>query len=156
MKREFIAACAIAFAAAGLTATTMGTIGSSGVGAKMPDGTIYAGISPTTKKPIYALPADAPLTMKWQQAMEYAGQYEGNGHPQGTFRPPTRDELNLLFQNSAKIGGFDHSGLFPGGWYWSSTQLLPGQASGWAKSFGAGYDDWVPKNTGASLRLVRD
>ena len=30
-------------------------------GEKMPDGTIYAGISPATGKPMYTTPSDAPL-----------------------------------------------------------------------------------------------
>src|SRR5438270_13141473 len=38
------------------------------VGGKMPDGSVYAGISPETNKPIYTTQADAPLAMKWQHA----------------------------------------------------------------------------------------
>ena len=32
------------------------------VGASMPDGSIYAGVSPDTGKPMYATPKDAPMT----------------------------------------------------------------------------------------------
>ena len=42
------------------------------IGDKMPDDTVYAGISPDTNKPMYATPADASLTMKFNQAKEYA------------------------------------------------------------------------------------
>jgi hypothetical protein len=54
----------------------------------MEDGIIYAGISPDTGKPLYALPADASLSMKWKQAMEYAANFEGHGYPEGAFRVP--------------------------------------------------------------------
>jgi hypothetical protein len=42
---------------------TTRTPAESKVGDKMPDGTIYAGISPDTKQAMYATPADAPTTM---------------------------------------------------------------------------------------------
>src|SRR4051794_158598 len=41
-------------------------------GDKMPDGTIYAGISPDTGKPMFAASADAKLTMTFNEAKEYA------------------------------------------------------------------------------------
>src|SRR5436309_1585218 len=50
------------------------------VGDKMPDGSVYAGTSPDTNKPMYATQADAPLTMKWKQAMEYAAKLDAYGH----------------------------------------------------------------------------
>src|SRR3954453_23306138 len=34
-------------------------------GDRMQDGTIFAGVSPDTNKPMFTTPADAPLTMKW-------------------------------------------------------------------------------------------
>ncbi|HYW44393.1 MAG TPA: hypothetical protein VE959_16140 [Bryobacteraceae bacterium] len=33
------------------------------LGEKMPDGTVFAGISPETNQPMYATPADAPLNL---------------------------------------------------------------------------------------------
>jgi hypothetical protein len=62
----------------------------SAIGERMEDGTIFAGISPDTNGPFYALPADAPFAMKWQQAMEHAAAFEGHGRPRGSstvFRP---------------------------------------------------------------------
>ena len=38
----------------------------------MSDGTIFAGTSPVTGKPMYAAPSDAPLTMRWEAAKQYA------------------------------------------------------------------------------------
>jgi hypothetical protein len=41
------------------------------IGDKMADGTIYAGISPDTNKPMYAAPADAPMSMDFNAAAKY-------------------------------------------------------------------------------------
>jgi hypothetical protein len=123
------------------------------IGDKMPDGTIFAGTSPDTGKPMYALPADAPLTMQWQQAMDYAADFEGHGHPKGAFRVPTQGELNVLFQNKAKIGGFNANRSIPAAWYWSSTEHP--KTRGWVIHFPDGDGGWHPKRYDASLRLVR-
>jgi hypothetical protein len=66
------------------------------IGAKMPDGTIYAGISPDTGKPMYATPADAPLTMTFNEAAEHAktaNSQKACGHRD--WRVPTKAELNV-------------------------------------------------------------
>ena len=34
---------------------------------------------------------------------------------------PTKEELNVLFNNRAEIGGFNETGSDPAGWYWSSS-----------------------------------
>jgi hypothetical protein len=34
----------------------------------MPDGTVYAGVSPDTGQPMYTTFDDAPSTMKWKKA----------------------------------------------------------------------------------------
>src|SRR5437762_1894389 len=92
----------------------------SNPGDRMPDGRIYAGISPDTHKPMYTTPEDAPLTYTFNEARKYAAELEANGHKD--WRVPTKAELKVLFNNRAAIGGFDASGLNPGGWYWSSTE----------------------------------
>lgn len=90
------------------------------VGDKMPDGTIFAGISPDTKRPMYVTPADAPLTMKWNRAMEYASVLDAHGRDD--WRVPSENELAVLFNNRAAIGGFVTHGLTHDSWYWSSQQ----------------------------------
>ena len=122
------------------------------VGDRMKDGTIFAGISPHTNKPMYAMPADASLRMKWKKAMKYAAEFEGGGHSKGTFRVPTDGELNVLFQNLAKIGGFNETGSNPAGWYWSCTENDAVHATG--QSFRGGYQYWDLKNRRYSVRLV--
>src|SRR4051794_25446714 len=93
--------------------------GHSSAGDRMEDGTIYAGISPDTGEAMYTTPADAPLTMRWNAAMQYAAKLEAHGHKD--WRAPTKAELNVLFRKRAAIGGFDLSGDDAAGCYWSST-----------------------------------
>src|SRR5947209_16392862 len=119
-------------------------------GDRMADGTVYAGISPDTGKPMYTTPTDAPmtmkLTMKWQQAM--AGAKGLDAHGRKDWRVPTQGELNVLFENHACIGGFE-----PGGGYWSSTEH--GDCCAVEQIFTRGT--WVVLNKfmDASLRCVR-
>src|ERR1039458_3358697 len=67
------------------------------VGDKMPDGTVLAGISPDPNKPMYATPADASLTMTFNEAQEYAAKLDAHGYKD--WRVPTKAELNELFNN---------------------------------------------------------
>jgi hypothetical protein len=122
------------------------------VGDMMEDGTVLGGISPDTNKPMYVRPADEPLTMKWKAAMDYAARFEGHGKPAGTFRVPTDGELNVLFQNRAKIGGFNETGSDPAGWYWSSTQY---DGTARDQRFSDGGRGWDFKDLPSSVRLVR-
>ena len=121
------------------------------VGDKMPDGSVYAGISPDTNKPMYATPADAKLTMEWKQAMKYAEELDAHGHRD--WRVPTKGELNVLFQNRAAIGRFNVSGSDLAGRYWSSTESNGNHA--WGQLFSNGNQDWDYKLDDSSLRCVR-
>ena len=120
-------------------------------GAKMPDGTIYAGLSPDIGKAMYTTSADAPLTMQWKAAMKYAADLDAHGHQD--WRAPTKGELNVLFQNKAAIGGFDVTGSYPAGWYWSATEYDVNYA--WAQRFSDGLQNWGGKDNDSSLRCVR-
>jgi hypothetical protein len=125
------------------------------VGDKQADGTVFAGLSPDTNQPMYARSSDEPNTYKWKKAMEYAARFEGNGHPAGAFRVPSKDELNVLFRNRAKIGGFNETGSGPAGWYWSSTEGRAYAGCAWDQRFDDGDRGWDPKSYESSLRLVR-
>ena len=120
-------------------------------GDKMPDGTVFAGISPDTNKPMYATPADASLTMKFNKAQEYAAKLDAHGHKD--WRVPTKAELNVLFNNRAAIGGFDISGSDPAGWYWSSSLSFGWSAWGQRFSDGCQYDYF--KVYPSAVRCVR-
>jgi hypothetical protein len=125
-------------------------------GDKMPDGTVFAGISPDTNEPMYATPADASLTMKFNQATDYAAKLNTNkylGHDD--WRVPTKNELNVLFNNRAAIGGFNVSGSLPAGWYWSAKSYT---WTAWCQRFSdgrQGYNLFGGKVNHSAVRLVR-
>jgi hypothetical protein len=121
------------------------------IGDRLPDGSIYAGISPDTNKPMYTTPADAPLTLKWKQAMAYAARLDAHGHQD--WRVPTKGELNVLFQNRAAVGGFNETDEYPAGWHWSATPFNFGLE--WAQRFGDGLQDSYGVYGSFSLRCVR-
>jgi len=122
------------------------------VGDKMPDGTIYAGISPDTSKPMYATSGDASsLTMKFNEAQKYAAQLEAHGLKD--WRVPTKAELNVLFNNRAAIGGFDVTGSYPAGWYWSASSDDTWNA--WDQRFSDGNQAYNFKVNLSAVRCVR-
>lgn len=126
------------------------------IGDRMEDGTLCAGISPDTTRPFYVLPADAPLIMQWKQAMEYAAGFEGGGQPKGAFRVPTQEELNVLFEHRARIGGFYENGRYAETWYWSSTVDGDFPNLAWDQSFDHGLRSMHHQNCEGRLRLVKD
>ena len=121
------------------------------VGDRMPDGTVYAGVSPETGTPMYTTPADAPGPYIWKKGVEYCSALEAGGHQD--WRVPTKGELDLLFQNRATIGGFNISGSYPAGWYWSSSQY--NYSIAWDQRFSDGNQYYFTKYDGSSLRCVR-
>lgn len=123
------------------------------IGDSTPDG-IYAGISPDTKKPMYAMPADAPLSMIFNEAANYAQKLNAEkylGHDD--WRVPAKDELNVLFNNRAEIGGFNVSGSYPAGWYWSATPFNLWLA--WCQRFSDGAQNYTYEDYRSSVRCVR-
>ena len=122
------------------------------IGDRMPDGTVFAGISPDTHKPMYTIPADAPLTMTFNEAKDYAAKLDAHGHQ--PWRVPTKAELNVLFNNRAAIGGFDLRGNDPTGWCWSSSPAHEGDWV-WVQRFSDGVQLGNHKNFHLSVRPVR-
>jgi hypothetical protein len=122
------------------------------IGEVMPDGTIYAGISPESGQAMFTTAADAPATFNFFEAQEYAAKLNARGHLD--WRVPTTGELNVLYHNRAFIGGFEESGSDPGGWYWSSSQYDYNTA--WAQLFRDGHQFCLNlKDTDSSVRCVR-
>jgi hypothetical protein len=117
----------------------------------MPDGTIYAGISCDTGRPLFTTPVDLPEIMVWFDAMRIASRAMLHGH--GDWRVPTSRQLDLLYQNHEAIGGFNESGFASEGWYWSSVSPLYGLV--WARRFRDGNSDTASKLSLISVRLVR-
>jgi len=120
-------------------------------GDKMPDGTVFAGISPDTNKPMYVTPADASLTMTFNEAQKYATQLDAHGHKD--WHVPTKAELNVLFNNRAAIGGFNVTGSLPAGWYWSASPYYLWVA--WGQWFSDGSQSSHYKANHSAVRYVR-
>jgi hypothetical protein len=130
------------------------------VGERMRDGTIFAGISPDTGKAIYTTGSDAIHTHDWFEAKAYCEASEkspdavnSSGHKE--WRVPTKGELNVLFQNRAAIGGFNESGSYPAGWYWSSSHYDDPYGNAWAQRFSDGLQLYNYDNGASYLRCVR-
>jgi len=90
------------------------------IGDTMSDGTIYAGISPETGKPIYTTPADAPDFITFDMEQAYVAGLRTHGRTD--WRMPSKGELQVLFKNRAAIGGFNtRRSPFMSCIYWSGT-----------------------------------
>ena len=87
---------------------------------------------------------DYPNTMTWGDA-KIACAKLGNG-----WRLPNKDELNILYKNKDKIGGFaDH-------YYWSSTEFdYHLNVYAWNQSFYTGLQDNVAKFSAGYVRAIR-
>jgi len=123
-------------------------------GDKMFDGSVYAGISPDTNKPMYAMPADAPLSMTFNEAKKYAQGANAQRHyGHDGWHVPTKAELNVLFNNRAAIGGFNttESASDPAGWYWSAKSYT---WTAWGQRFSDGCQGNPDKGNHSSVRLV--
>jgi hypothetical protein len=123
-------------------------------GDRMEDGTIFAGISPDTRGPMFTTPHDAPLVYTFNQAAEYAQTLNSQnflGH--NDWRVPSKDELNVLFNNRAAIGGFNVSGWIPAQWRWSSSRNY--YFYSWAQRFSDGHQSPYFRYYLSSLRCVR-
>jgi len=122
-------------------------------GGTMPDGSVYAGISPDTEQPLYTTAADAPGAYTWNEALAYCRSLALGGHDD--WRVPTLAELALQFNNRADIGAFNETGRMDNatGYYWSSLQASDSEA--WAQRFNDGYHEHPAKDIDSSLRCVR-
>ena len=92
--------------------------------------------------------------MTFNGAQEYAqdlNRQKAHGHDD--WRVPTKDELNVLFNNRVAIAGFNLTGSFPAGWYWSSSQDDGWYA--WDQRFSDGYQGYSGKGLRSSVRCVR-
>jgi len=66
---------------------------------------------------------------------------------------PARYELAVLSTNRTAIGGFNLTGSFPAGWYWSSSER--NNANSWYQRFSDGTQFYFDKLFGLSVRCVR-
>ena len=84
---------------------------------------------------------DFPKTMRWNDAVKACTDL-GNG-----WRLPTKSELNLMYLNKDKIGGFINFG------YWSSMEVEYGAV--WRQNFYNADQSYVGKDLALYVRAVR-
>jgi len=126
------------------------------VGDLMDDGTILAGVSPTTGERMYAAPADT-LSKSFNEAVEGAETFKV-GALRG-FRVPDEAELQVLYENrreGALSGTFEeeHSrDYLTTGWYWSSK--LRDEKSAYGMWFSRGTQVDFGKHLKTFVRYVR-
>ena len=83
--------------------------------------------------------------MRWDDAVA-ACEALGDG-----WHLPTKDELNLLYQNKEKFVGLITNSL-----YWSSTEYGTSSSYAWRQRFIYGSQDYFSKNGFNHVRAVRD
>jgi hypothetical protein len=85
-------------------------------------------------------------------AAEYCAGLNSYGH--SDWYLPARDELYILYLNNAAIGNFDTSGVYPNGYYWSSSELnsMSARADNFADAASNTTDN---KNVALKVRCVR-
>ena len=120
-------------------------------GTVMPDGSVYAGVSPDTGRPMYTTPKDAQMSFRFNQAGKYAATLDAHGRQD--WRVPTKAELYVLFKNRSVIGNFDTTGS-PASWYWSSSRHYINSFA-WEQRFSDGGKDYLHKGFDLALRCVR-
>ncbi len=116
----------------------IGLESATAIGALLPDGTVFGGISPTTRRFLYIAPKDHPEHMTWEQAassiraLRNFHGHDGNkqvseqdlktamkaGRYDHGWRLPSAKELQVLYANK-HAGAL--CGTFNEGWYLSST-----------------------------------
>lgn len=112
---------------------------------------------PKTGTPLYVIPADAPLALEWKAAMDYAANLDAHGHKD--WHLPTRQELNVLFDNRASIQNFDatvgtaEDGNSYPGLYWTSVKGVISFA--WFHRFSDGVQRSFYNTTPLAVRCVR-
>ncbi len=123
------------------------------IGTAADDGWVYAGISPDTNKPMYVMPEDAGAKMTWDQAMKTIKSLRKQGKTD--VRLPSEGELEQMFNNKAKIGGFNETGVYPSSYYKSSTPTHDVRYDVVVENFKRGFKTYGLKELGSSVRLVR-
>jgi hypothetical protein len=127
----------------------------------MPDGTVYAGISPDSGQAMYVTPADAPRWMTFNKAAQYAAGLDAHGHKDWCL--PTKAELREIYKNrneGALKGMFNESaGSGNAHWYWSCTEYRVYPSIVYLVDFTDGDDGWHLKDINSlssrPLRLER-
>lgn len=122
------------------------------IGEQLPDGTVYAGLSPDSGRPLYARPADAPLKMTFNAAAEQAKFLDAHGHRD--WRLPSQAELELLNRH-AHLGALKDSFDTAGGWYWSAEVFTAFRSFRHGRKFSDGTAGYLCQDHRHLARFVR-
>jgi hypothetical protein len=132
-------------------------------GAKMVDGSVFAGMTADGKQQIYAMPDDLDVTMTFNdaaKAVKKLNSQKALGHDD--WQIPGKENLLILQknQNEGTLKGTFKTAAASGSdypdWYWSSTEHRDDPSGVWAVRFSDGYGGWDPKdNLRLSCRPVR-
>ena len=106
-------------------------------GTVMPDGSIYAGVSPDTGKPIYATPKDVPMHCNFNQAADYAATLDAHGRKD--WRVPTKAELNVLFGTARRSAASTRRVRIPP--VGTGRPRATSAYLAWAQRFSGGYQE---------------
>jgi hypothetical protein len=88
---------------------------------------------------------DFPNEMNWKVANQACAKL-GNG-----WRLPTKDELNLIYQNKDIIGGFEKRYRY----YWTSEEVGYGVPNAWLQSFEDGNQFGMAQSKKNNVRAVK-
>jgi hypothetical protein len=130
-----------------------------GIGTKMKDGTIYAGISPDTRTPMFVMPKDERhnTRLSWlKTTIARLNRRKKRGH--NDWRLPTFAELYVLYKNQNKGAlskTFNAKAGDVQGWYFSSAVAgKPEENCLWAIKFMNGQAKKLWQDNDYSVRLV--
>lgn len=120
------------------------------VNAKFKIGQSYQGgkifyIDKTGRHGLIAAPKDFPEMADWNKAVQLCKNYRGGGY--SNWHLPTKEELNILYEQKDLIGGFAPS------YYWSSTEADSKNA--WYQVFFNGNQYGSFKTYTGKVRAVR-
>jgi hypothetical protein len=114
----------------------------------MPDGTVYAGVSPESGIAMYVTPADVPHQITFDEAARYMAALNAHGHHD--WRLPSEAELLQIYRNrdrGALKDTFTTSGSSLARWYWSGTEQGEDPSYVWGVDFTDGGFGWIRKGS---------
>lgn len=114
------------------------------IGQTCADGTVYVGGG------LYTTPSDSG-NQNWYNAETTCTNLNAYSH--SDWYLPNLSELNQLYSNRISIGGFNTTGSYPLGWYWSSSSSSGTQAT--MKKFSDGFEVLNEKTNAFPFRCVR-
>ena len=117
----------------------------------MPGGDVFAGISPDTGRPFYTSLWNVFEACSASEARVIRPAHLANGEPV-LWRLPSREELALLFNRGAAIGGFEYTSENPAGLYWIAASEDGQPAAVEIRDIARG----VVVHSKAALRCVHD